>query len=125
MSLNNISGINTQNITNINTVTKTNLETDNFKQALNNAIENGENKELKKACVEFESYFLNTMFKSMRKISIFDENGILGKSNAEKIFQEMLDTELTKKMANQGGIGLADMMYKQLNRQNSSLDINL
>ena len=124
MSLNSISGINPQNVSDINTAKKTSLETEEFKQALDTAIENGKDEDLKEACVEFESYFLNMMFKSMRNTTVFDD-GVLGKSNAEKIFQEMLDTELTKKMASQGGIGLADMMYKQLNRQNSALDINI
>ena len=45
------------------------------------------------------------------------------KSNAEKLFQEMLDQEVSKTAANQGGIGLADMMYKQLERQNNAIDI--
>ncbi|WP_250277697.1 rod-binding protein [[Clostridium] colinum] len=122
MSLNNVSAVNGQNVLNLSTTIKTEVETDNFKNTLNNAIQSGEDEELKKACVQFESYFLNMMFKSMRKTVISNE-GIFQKSNAEKMFQEMLDQELTKKMANQGGIGLADMMYKQLNKQSNAMDI--
>ena len=36
------------------------------------------------------------------------------KSNAIKIFEDMRDTELMNAAAKSGGIGLADMMYKQL-----------
>ncbi len=122
MSLSNISAINAQNISDINTVKKSSLETKDFKQALDSAIQNGEEQELKEACVEFESYFLNMMFKSMRK-TVVSGGGLFEKSNAEKMFQEMLDEELTKKIANEGGIGLADMMYKQLSRQNNAIDI--
>lgn len=122
MSLSNISAINAQNISDINTVKKSSLETKDFKQALDSAIQNGEEQELKEACVEFESYFLNMMFKSMRK-TVVSGGGLFEKSNAEKMFQEMLDEELTNKMANEGGIGLADMMYKQLSRQNNAIDI--
>ena len=122
MSLSNISAINAQNISDINTVKKSSLETKDFKQALDSAIQNGEEQELKEACVEFESYFLNMMFKSMRK-TVVSSGGLFEKSNAEKMFQEMLDEELTKKIANEGGIGLADMMYKQLSRQNNAIDI--
>jgi flagellar protein FlgJ len=32
--------------------------------------------------------------------------------------QSMLDTELTKNMANAGGIGIANMIYKQLSMSN-------
>lgn len=122
MSLNNISGINIQNISDINKAKKANIETDNFKQTLDNAINSGQDDELKEACTEFESYFLNMMFKSMRK-TVVSNGGIFGKSNAEKIFQDMLDEQMTDKMAKQGGIGLADMMYKQLSRQNNAIDI--
>ena len=122
MSLSNISAINAQNISDINTVKKSSLETKDFKQALDSAIQNGEEQELKEACVEFESYFLNMMFKSMRK-TVVSGGGLFEKSNAEKMFQEILDEEVTKKMANEGGIGLADMMYKQLSRQNNAIDI--
>lgn len=122
MSLNSISGINIQNISDINKAKQASIETDNFKQTLDNAINSGQDDELKEACTEFESYFLNMMFKSMRK-TVVSNGGIFGKSNAEKIFQDMLDEQMTDKMAKQGGIGLADMMYKQLSRQNNAIDI--
>lgn len=123
MNLNNVTGINSQNITDLTKTQKTTLESDSFKQSLNNAIQNGEDETLKKACVEFESYFLNMMFKSMRKTVLADEDGIFAKSNAEQIFQDMLDQELTTKMAKQGGIGLADMMYKQLDKKSKTIDL--
>ena len=86
-------------------------------------MKNDKEEELKEACVKFESYFLNMMFKSMRK-TVVSGGGLFEKSNAQKIFEEGLDQELTKKMANEGGIGLADMMYKQLSRQNNAIDID-
>lgn len=123
MSLNSVTGISPQNLATINETKKSNVETENFKQTLDNAMQNGDDKELKEACVEFESYFLNMMFKSMKK-TVVSGGGIFEKSNAQKMFEEMLDEELTKKMANTGGIGLADMMYKQMSRQNNAIDIN-
>ena len=36
------------------------------------------------------------------------------KSNALEIFEDMRDTELMNAAAKSGGIGIADMMYKQL-----------
>ena len=123
MSLNSVTGISPQNLATINETKKSNVETENFKQILDNAMQNGDDKELKEACVEFESYFLNMMFKSMKK-TVVSSGCIFEKSNAQKMFEEMLDEELTKKMANTGGIGLADMMYKQMSRQNNAIDIN-
>lgn len=123
MNLNNITGINSENITNLTQAQKTNLESDSFKQSLDSAIQNGEDEKLKEACAEFESYFLNMMFKSMRQTVLADKDGIFAKSNAEQIFQDMLDQELTTKMAKQGGIGLADMMYKQLDKKGKTIDL--
>lgn len=116
-----LSSINSQSISDLSSTQKSNIETDEFKQALDNAVQNGDDKELKKACVEFESYFLNMMFKSMRS-TVISNDGIFAKSNAEKIFQDMLDEQMTKDMASAGGVGLADMMYKQLSKQNATVD---
>ncbi|CAG1065607.1 Murein DD-endopeptidase MepM [uncultured bacterium] len=69
-------------------------------------------KELRAAAAEFESLFINQMMKSMRdtigKSELFDGG------NAEDIYTSMLDTELSKNMAKSGGIGLADMLLRQL-----------
>lgn len=116
MNLNNITKINISNVKNIDVAKKSNLEKEDFKNIFDNTVQTDEDKKLKEACVEFESYFLNMMFKSMRK-TVASNDGIFGKSNAEKIFQEMLDEQLTDKMAKTGGIGLANVMYKQLSKR--------
>ena len=72
-------------------------------------------KELKKACEGFEAMFLNMMYRQMR--ATVPENTLFGESNALKIFQDMRDDELMKNVAAGGGIGIADMMYKQLKPQ--------
>ena len=75
--------------------------------------------QLKGACVEFEAMFLNLMYGEMRK-SVNEQDGLLPKTQAEKIMQSMLDEELTKNMAKAGGVGLADVLYKQLSFEESS-----
>lgn len=72
-------------------------------------------KELRKACEGFEAMFLNMMYRQMR--ATVPENTLFGESNAMKIFQDMRDDELMKNVAAGGGIGIADMMYKQLKPQ--------
>ncbi|MCR5756719.1 MAG: rod-binding protein [Selenomonas sp.] len=71
--------------------------------------------ELKKACEGFEAMFLNMMYRQMR--ATVPENTLFGESHALKIFQDMRDDELMKNVAAGGGIGIADMMYKQLKPQ--------
>jgi len=72
-------------------------------------------KELRKACEGFEAIFLNMMYRQMR--ATVPENTLFGESHALKIFQDMRDDELMKNVAAGGGIGIADMMYKQLKPQ--------
>ena len=72
-----------------------------------------EAKKLREACEGFEAMFLSMMYKQMR--ATVPESGLLGKkSNALEIFEDMRDTELMNAAAKSGGIGIADMMYKQL-----------
>lgn len=78
------------------------------------AKEQKESAKLMEACRGFEAMFLNFMYEKMR--DTVPENTLFGTTNADKILQSMLDTELTKTMADAGGIGLADMMFRQLSQ---------
>ena len=72
-----------------------------------------EAKKLREACEGFEAMFLSMMYKQMR--ATVPDNELFGKkSNALEIFEDMRDTELMNAAAKSGGIGIADMMYKQL-----------
>lgn len=115
MNFNGISGLGNvgfSELQNINKFIESEEKENSFSQALNDALENKDTEKLKKATVEFESYFLNMMFKSMRKTIV---PGV-EKSNAEEMFQEMLDQEMAQNIAKSGGIGFADMMYNQLSK---------
>jgi peptidoglycan hydrolase FlgJ len=76
---------------------------------------------LKAACTDFEAVFVNMMLGEMRKT--VPKNGLLPKSSGQDIMQSMLDTEMTKNMAHAGGIGLADMLYRQLTLAKSAVNI--
>lgn len=82
---------------------------------VNSADINAQDKELKKACKGFESMFLQMMYRQMR--STVPEDTLFGESHALKIFQDMRDDELMKKTAEAGGIGLGELLYKQLEPQ--------
>ena len=72
---------------------------------------------LKKAAREFESVFLNLWLKSMRDAnSAFGEGSYLD-SPAMDTHQQMLDGEIALSMANSGGIGLAEVIERQLSGQ--------
>jgi flagellar protein FlgJ len=103
--------------------------TSNFADILQNRLENihslMERDEILQACRDVEAYFIQLLWKEMRKSSdAFASGGILPRSNAEKIFQEMLDEENSKNMAKSGGIGIADMMYRQLTQHLNRRDIS-
>ncbi|MCL2216556.1 MAG: rod-binding protein [Defluviitaleaceae bacterium] len=72
--------------------------------------------QIRQAAEMFEAYFLQMMFREMRRTN-FNENGIIPRSNAEQIFTDMMDETISDQAAAQGGFGLADMIYKQMTRR--------
>ena len=88
-----------------------------FEKALEKAKANNDDAALKKVCEDFESIFVNMMFKSMRQASATEEDdGLVEKSFGRGIFEEMRDEELSKKVAEGGGMGIANVMYRQLKK---------
>jgi flagellar protein FlgJ len=67
---------------------------------------------LKKTCQEFESLFVSQMMQQMRRT--IPEDGIIGRSQAEKIYTGLLDNEIAKTVSQRQGVGLARMMYEQM-----------
>jgi len=69
--------------------------------------------EVKKACAELESVFINYLLKEMRATipkSDSNLNGFSGKN----IYTSMLDMQLSEHIAEGGGIGLASVLSEQL-----------
>ena len=67
---------------------------------------------LREVAGQFEALFLQTMLKSMRDASIGDP--ILGDSDQFEMYQGMLDQQIALEMSSGKGIGLADMLVRQL-----------
>jgi flagellar protein FlgJ len=76
--------------------------------------QNKEDVALKKACKEFESLLITQMLQKMR--DTVPKSDFFGSRKEEETFQAMLDEETAKNMASAGGIGLGDLMYKQLSK---------
>ena len=72
---------------------------------------------LKETARQFEAIFLDMMLKSMRTAAPGDS---LLDSSETKIFTGLLDHEFARKLADRGGIGLADLMMRQLSHVRSN-----
>jgi flagellar protein FlgJ len=88
---------------------------DDFAARLEAAARNNDEKELKKACQEFEALMLNMIYKQMKATVI--KSQLVEEEPGREIFESMLDEELAEQASKAGGIGLADSLYKQLSRQ--------
>ncbi len=86
-------------------------EAENFESALQKAFDDGDKKKLKEACNEFESVMLKMLYKQMK--ATVPDGGLTEKSSARSIFEDMLDEELMDQ-SSERGMGISDMMYKQL-----------
>jgi len=75
------------------------------------------NAALKQAAKQFETYFVQHMFKTMRE-SI--EKSDLMSSDAADTFQDMLDKEFASRMAERGTLGLANMLEHQLSQRTAA-----
>lgn len=88
--------------------TMTSVDKPNEKQF----VETAESKKLHDACLDFEAILLNKLISTMRE-SIPDD-GLFEKSFGEKMYQSMLDEEMASNMAHGKGIGIGELLYRQL-----------
>jgi peptidoglycan hydrolase FlgJ len=66
---------------------------------------------LRKACTDFEAVFISKMWEQMR--NTVPKEGYLH-SSQEDMYRSMFDRDFAEKLAGDGGIGLGDMLYSQL-----------
>ncbi len=71
-----------------------------------------DNEKLLQSCQDFEAMFIKQMLSSMKQT--VNKSGFIKENMGEKIFDDMLSDEYSKKMASTSGFGIAEMMYKQL-----------
>ncbi|GFI47970.1 hypothetical protein IMSAGC019_03296 [Lachnospiraceae bacterium] len=78
--------------------------------------------ELLDVCKQFESYFLEQIFKEMQKtVDCFkDEDGVNPNNNLVTYFRDEVIQDLAETSTEKQGLGLAQMMYEQM-KQNYSL----
>ena len=74
-------------------------------------------KALKGAAQQFEQVFLNMMLKSMREAT--PQEGMFD-NDQTKMFTGMLDQQLSQSMSTGRGVGLADIMVRQLSHNSTN-----
>ncbi len=79
-----------------------------------------ENRELREVCEEFESIFVKMMLDSMRKT--LSDNTLIPKNAGEKLFEDQLYDEYSKKISREANLGIAEMMYNQLSSKVNASD---
>ena len=69
-----------------------------------------------KAAQEFESIFVQQLVKAMRQASHATGSGILS-GKKTRIYQDMLDEEMGRALAQRGGLGVADFVMRDMIRR--------
>ena len=77
---------------------------------LSHSVENSP--QLKEACAELESLFIFYLLKEMR--ATIPKTGLISGGRAEEIYTSMLDSEISKEMASQRGIGISSLILDRL-----------
>lgn len=72
--------------------------------------------ELMDACKQFESYFLEQVFKEMEKTVTKSEDSDTSTSNLVDFFKDSTIQELAADSTDNNSLGLAQMLYEQMKR---------
>ena len=75
---------------------------------------------LRKACMEFESIFIQQLLKSMR--DTIPKSGLFGTSSGKDIFQSLFDQEMSSSLAQQRGVGFGKMLFDEMAKKRSKPD---
>ena len=89
---------------------------------LSNLVNPGRSKnheQLESLSKQFESIFVQQLLKSMR--STVQKTGLFD-SHATNMYESLYDEEMSKLMTKQKGIGLADIIYKDLARLEEKIE---
>lgn len=69
-------------------------------------------KRLKQAAQDFEALFINQLLQSMRRT--VGKSGLLGDAPGKDVYQSLFDREISRKLAQQGGLGLGNTMVQKI-----------
>lgn len=89
-----------------------------FNSILKTAIESEDQKRLYQACQYLEGVFLTKVFQSMRQT--ISRSDLMGSSFAMDTFESMLYDQYALMASQTKALGIADLIYQQLNEQLST-----
>lgn len=108
-----INGINNNPGLNINT-SKAKSEQNEFDDILKSAQEEQDDEKLLETCKKLESVFVNMIFKQMQ--STIQKSKLIDGGFGEEVYNDMLTEKYSDEATSGNGVGLAQMMYKQLSK---------
>ena len=89
----------------------------NSLQSINAIGREDKDQALRKVADQFESMFVKMMMKSMRDANkVFQEDSIMH-SPQEDFYQQMYDDQMSISLTGKQGMGLSDVIYRQLNQE--------
>ena len=89
----------------------------NSLQSINAIGREDKDQALRKVADQFESMFVKMMMKSMRDANkVFQEDSIMH-SPQEDFYQQMYDDQMSVSLTGKQGMGLSDVIYRQLNQE--------
>lgn len=80
---------------------------------------NGADPKMHDACRQMESLFIHHLLKEMR--ATIHKSGFVSGGRAEEIYTSMLDAETAANISTRGGIGLSEMLLRQLGSRSSQV----
>lgn len=93
-----------------------NIQTEKLQDSVSGDYSSATDDELMDACKQFESYFLEQVFKEMEKTVMKSEDSDSSTSNLVDFFKDNTIQELASDSTEKNGLGLAQMLYEQMKR---------
>ena len=87
--------------------------------ALRRSADQNDPAALREVAGQFEALFIQSMLRNMREASLADP--LFGSSDQHEMYQDMLDQQLSVEMASGRGLGLAEMLVRQMSGQVGSV----
>ncbi|MCR5507232.1 MAG: rod-binding protein [Lachnospiraceae bacterium] len=104
-----------------NTIDNAKDSVNDLSKRLKTDMSDATDKELMDACKEFEAYFIEQVFKNMKKSMVPKSDGIDGSTSMLKdYYEDELWSRYSKEAAGQTENGLAQMLYEQMKRNYST-----
>ena len=94
----------------------TSEKTSDLENKLSGDLSTASSDELMEVCKEFEAYFTEQVFKAMQKMVPESESSDTATKTTMEYIEDMLTQEYASNSSENGGLGLAQMLYEQMKR---------